>query len=97
MGRPHLAESANGFLSHDHIPLRGLILLVDSNDSRQPLGRLAHSESKMNGSEASDANANSNLRQPKKRFVGRRTADAQAQKDGSQKDVESTSVQKGKP
>lgn len=38
------------------------------------------------------------LRQPKKRFVGRRTADAQAQKDGgssSQQDVESTSVQRG--
>ncbi|KAJ5407734.1 2-(3-amino-3-carboxypropyl)histidine synthase subunit 1 [Penicillium cosmopolitanum] len=37
------------------------------------------------------------LRQPKKRFVGRRTADAQAQKDGgssSQQDVESTSVQR---
>lgn len=37
------------------------------------------------------------LRQPKKRFVGRRTADAQAQKDSSssQQDVESTSVQRG--
>lgn len=36
------------------------------------------------------------LRQPKKRFVGRRTADAQAQKDStSQADVESNAVQKG--
>jgi 2-(3-amino-3-carboxypropyl)histidine synthase len=36
------------------------------------------------------------MRQPKKRFVGRRTADAQAQKDTtSQKDVESTAVQTG--
>lgn len=36
------------------------------------------------------------LRQPKKRFVGRRTADAQAQKDStSQADVETTAVQKG--
>jgi len=36
------------------------------------------------------------LKQPKKRFVGRRTADAQAQKEpGSQQDVESTSVQRG--
>ncbi|PLB47786.1 putative diphthamide biosynthesis protein [Aspergillus steynii IBT 23096] len=41
---------------------------------------------------------NGQLRQPKKRFVGRRTADAQAQKDtSSQKDVESTSVQKAAP
>jgi 2-(3-amino-3-carboxypropyl)histidine synthase len=39
----------------------------------------------------------SNLRQPKKRFVGRRTADAQAQKDvsPSSNDVESTSIQRG--
>lgn len=36
------------------------------------------------------------LKQPKKRFVGRRTADAQAQKEtGTQQDVESTSVQRG--
>lgn len=42
--------------------------------------------------------SNPQLRQPKKRFVGRRTADAEAQKDPStQKDVESTSVQKGMP
>lgn len=40
--------------------------------------------------------AASQMRQPKKRFVGRRTADAQAQKDTtSQKDVESTAVQTG--
>lgn len=40
--------------------------------------------------------AASQMRQPKKRFVGRRTADAQAQKDAtSQKDVESTAVQTG--
>ncbi|RAH41883.1 2-(3-amino-3-carboxypropyl)histidine synthase [Aspergillus brunneoviolaceus CBS 621.78] len=39
------------------------------------------------------------LRQPKKRFVGRRTADAQAQKEGSSdhQDVESTSIQKAAP
>ncbi|KAL4893101.1 putative diphthamide synthesis protein-domain-containing protein [Aspergillus ambiguus] len=38
------------------------------------------------------------LKQPKKRFVGRRTADAQAQKDSSaQQDVESTSVQRATP
>ncbi|KAG2413330.1 diphthamide biosynthesis protein [Aspergillus terreus] len=38
------------------------------------------------------------LKQPKKRFVGRRTADAQAQKDPSaQQDVESTSVQRATP
>ncbi|KAL5362583.1 putative diphthamide synthesis protein-domain-containing protein [Aspergillus floccosus] len=38
------------------------------------------------------------LKQPKKRFVGRRTADAQAQKDPStQQDVESTSVQRAAP
>ncbi|KAJ6177737.1 hypothetical protein N7519_008198 [Penicillium mononematosum] len=38
------------------------------------------------------------MRQPKKRFVGRRTADAQAQKDTtSQKDVESTAVQTAAP
>ncbi|KAJ5599106.1 2-(3-amino-3-carboxypropyl)histidine synthase subunit 1 [Penicillium hetheringtonii] len=38
------------------------------------------------------------LKQPKKRFVGRRTADAQAQKEsGSQQDVESTSVQRATP
>lgn len=36
------------------------------------------------------------MRQPKKRFVGRRTADAQAQKDSTgQTDVESTAVQTG--
>lgn len=57
---------------------------------------MAGLDSKMNGSVASDANDNGSLRQPKKRFVGRRTADAQAQKDGRQKDVESTSVQKGR-
>lgn len=44
---------------------------------------------------APDTNG-SNLRQPKKRFVGRRTADAQAQKDTPQNDVETTTVQKGK-
>jgi 2-(3-amino-3-carboxypropyl)histidine synthase len=38
------------------------------------------------------------LKQPKKRFVGRRTADAQAQKDpAAQQDVESTSVQRATP
>lgn len=38
----------------------------------------------------------SQMRQPKKRFVGRRTAEAQAQKDAtSQNDVESTAVQTG--
>lgn len=38
----------------------------------------------------------SQMRQPKKRFVGRRTAEAQAQKDSaSQADVESTAVQTG--
>ena len=38
-----------------------------------------------------------NLRQPKKRFVGRRTAEAQTQKETSQdhRDVESTVIQKG--
>lgn len=35
----------------------------------------------------------SHLRLPKKRFVGRRTADAQAQKDAPH--VETTSVQRG--
>lgn len=36
------------------------------------------------------------MRQPKKRFVGRRTADAQAQKgSAAQTDVESTAVQTG--
>lgn len=43
-----------------------------------------------------DNNHNHNLRQPKKRFVGRRTAEAQAQQNGSQNDVETTTVQKGK-
>ncbi|KAL4992279.1 Diphthamide biosynthesis protein 1 [Aspergillus falconensis] len=38
--------------------------------------------------------ANASLRQPKKRFVGRRTADAQAQSSTSVQDVESTSIQK---
>lgn len=37
----------------------------------------------------------STLRQPKKRFVGRRTADAQAQANPTNGDVESTAVQKG--
>ena len=37
----------------------------------------------------------SHLRQPKKRFVGRRTADAQAQKDVPH--VETKSVQRGMP
>ncbi|EAU37940.1 diphthamide biosynthesis protein 1 [Aspergillus terreus NIH2624] len=38
------------------------------------------------------------LKQPKKRFVGKRTADAQAQKDpAAQQDVESTSVQRATP
>ncbi|KAJ5753406.1 uncharacterized protein N7511_007559 [Penicillium nucicola] len=41
--------------------------------------------------------AASQLRQPKKRFVGRRTADAQAQKDTAGKDVESTAVQTAAP
>ncbi|KAL4934887.1 putative diphthamide synthesis protein-domain-containing protein, partial [Aspergillus oleicola] len=40
--------------------------------------------------------ANTSLRQPKKRFVGRRTADAQAQSSPVQ-DVESTSIQKAAP
>jgi hypothetical protein len=44
--------------------------------------------------EGSQATA-SQLRQPKKRFVGRRTADAQAQKDTTGQDVESTAVQTG--
>jgi len=48
----------------------------------------------MSDSPAPEAN-NSNLRQPKKRFVGRRTAEAQAQQNGSQNDVETTTVQKG--
>jgi len=48
----------------------------------------------MSQSTASETN-NSNLRQPKKRFVGRRTAEAQAQQNGSQNDVETTTVQKG--
>ncbi|KAJ5444760.1 2-(3-amino-3-carboxypropyl)histidine synthase subunit 1 [Penicillium daleae] len=40
----------------------------------------------------------SQMRQPKKRFVGRRTAEAQAQKDASsQNDVESTAVQTAAP
>lgn len=48
---------------------------------------------------ANGSPVNSTLRQPKKRFVGRRTADAQAQKEqsSSQNDVESTSIQKGWP
>lgn len=37
----------------------------------------------------------STLRQPKKRFVGRRTAEAQAQATPTTGDVESTAVQKG--
>lgn len=37
----------------------------------------------------------STLRQPKKRFVGRRTAEAQAQASPTTGDVESTAVQKG--
>ncbi|THC92244.1 hypothetical protein EYZ11_008276 [Aspergillus tanneri] len=43
--------------------------------------------------------SSSQFRQPKKRFVGRRTADAQAPKDvsSSQRDVESTSIQKEDP
>ncbi|KAL4910094.1 Diphthamide biosynthesis protein 1 [Aspergillus multicolor] len=40
---------------------------------------------------------NASLRQPKKRFVGRRTADAQAQSSPSVQDVESTSIQKAAP
>ncbi|PLN80989.1 diphthamide biosynthesis protein 1 [Aspergillus taichungensis] len=44
-----------------------------------------------------EAPAGQSLRQPKKRFVGRRTADAQAQKDSTQKDVESTSLQRATP
>lgn len=35
------------------------------------------------------------IRQPKKRFVGRRTADAQAQSNPTNGDVETTAVQKG--
>ncbi|BCR88290.1 2-(3-amino-3-carboxypropyl)histidine synthase [Aspergillus chevalieri] len=50
----------------------------------------------MSDSPAPEAN-NSNLRQPKKRFVGRRTAEAQAQQNGSQNDVETTTVQKATP
>jgi 2-(3-amino-3-carboxypropyl)histidine synthase len=49
------------------------------------------------GTKMEETASSSNLRQPKKRFVGRRTADAQAQKDASSssKDVESTSIQRG--
>jgi 2-(3-amino-3-carboxypropyl)histidine synthase len=40
--------------------------------------------------------ATGQMRQPKKRFVGRRTAEAQAPKESTgQKDVESTAVQTG--
>lgn len=39
----------------------------------------------------------SHLRQPKKRFVGRRTAQAQKESGPDPKDVESTVIQKGKP
>lgn len=43
-----------------------------------------------------DGSQASQMRQPKKRFVGRRAADAQAQKESTgQKDVESTAVQTG--
>lgn len=46
--------------------------------------------------EAPSNTLGSQLRQPKKRFVGRRTADVQAHKDpNSQANVESTEVQKG--
>lgn len=38
----------------------------------------------------------SHLRQPKKRFVGRRTAQAQKETGPDPKDVESTVIQKGK-
>lgn len=48
------------------------------------------------GDSSETPQANASLRQPKKRFVGRRTADAQAQSSPSVQDVESTSVQKGK-
>ncbi|KAJ5150114.1 hypothetical protein N7448_001692 [Penicillium atrosanguineum] len=44
-----------------------------------------------------DTSAQSQLRQPKKRFVGRRTADAQTQKDPASSDFESTQVQKAAP
>ncbi|KAJ6108656.1 hypothetical protein N7523_009979 [Penicillium sp. IBT 18751x] len=44
-----------------------------------------------------DTGAQSQLRQPKKRFVGRRTADAQAQRDPASPDVESTEIQKAAP
>lgn len=58
----------------------------------EPLLSSAAPEMKME-----ETSSSSNLRQPKKRFVGRRTADAHAQKDASisSKDVESTSVQRG--
>ncbi|KAL6237298.1 Diphthamide biosynthesis protein 1 [Aspergillus navahoensis] len=41
--------------------------------------------------------ADASLRQPKKRFVGRRTADAQILSSTSVQDVESTSIQKATP
>ncbi|KAJ5325439.1 Diphthamide synthesis eukaryotic DPH1/archaeal DPH2 [Penicillium brevicompactum] len=45
-----------------------------------------------------DGSQASQMRQPKKRFVGRRAADAQAQKESTgQKDVESTAVQTAAP
>jgi hypothetical protein len=46
--------------------------------------------------EDSSNTSGSQMRQPKKRFVGRRTAETQAQKDSTgQNDVESTAVQTG--
>jgi 2-(3-amino-3-carboxypropyl)histidine synthase len=47
------------------------------------------------GDSTEESQQNPSLRQPKKRFVGRRTADAQAQSSPSVQDVESTSIQKG--
>lgn len=50
----------------------------------------------MNGIPEDSAPSSVPLRQPKKRFVGRRTADAQAQKDApTAQNVETTSIQKG--
>ncbi|GKZ74060.1 diphthamide biosynthesis protein 1 [Aspergillus niger] len=53
----------------------------------------------MNGIPEDSVPSSAPLRQPKKRFVGRRTADAQAQKDSSStaQNVETTSIQKATP
>ncbi|KAL5003575.1 Diphthamide biosynthesis protein 1 [Aspergillus recurvatus] len=49
------------------------------------------------GDSSETPQANASVRQPKKRFVGRRTADAQAPSSTSVQDVESTSIQKATP